>query len=190
MTLPNSTLRPQARATRVAVTPAPDTGDRIRRVLWLVAWRLLYRLSPTPAHGWRRALLRVFGARIGSDAHPYPSARIWAPWRLEMGARSCLGPDVTCYSAAPVVLEADSIVSQGAHLCAASHDFRRPEFPLVTGPIVVGESAWVAAEAFVGPGVHIGPGAVVGARAVVMRDVMGGTVVAGNPARKVGRREK
>ncbi len=106
-----------------------------------------------------------------------------------MDARSCLGPSATCYSAAPVLLEADSIVSQGAHLCAATHDFRQPDFPLVTGPIVVGEGAWVAAEAFVGPGVHVGPHAVVGARSVVMRDVAAATVVAGNPAKLIGQRE-
>ena len=55
--------------------------------------------------------------------------------------------------------------------------------PLVTSPIVVGDRAWVAADAFIGPGVTIGEGAVVGARSSVYRDVEPWTVVAGNPAR-------
>lgn len=189
MTLPDIERIPRKRATRRVATPSPDTGDRIRRALWQIAWALLYRPSPTPAHGWRRGLLRLFGARIGAGAHPYPSARVWAPWRLRMDARSCLGPHVTCYSAAPIILETGAIVSQGAHLCAASHDFRRKGFPLVTGPIAIGESAWVAAEAFIGPGVVVGRLAVVGARAVVTKDVAPGRVVAGNPARGIGERE-
>jgi putative colanic acid biosynthesis acetyltransferase WcaF len=106
-----------------------------------------------------------------------------------MAARSCLGPHVICYDVAPVRLLPDSIVSQGAHLCTATHDHRDPEFPLLVGEIVVGPGAWVAADAFVGPGVTIAPNAVVGARAVVIKDVGAFLIVAGNPARVIGRRD-
>ena len=86
-------------------------------------------------------------------------------------------------------LGADAVVSQGAHLCAATHDYQDPAFPLVVGDIEVGAGAWVAADAFVGPGVAIGDRAVVGARAVVVKDVEASRVVVGNPARPVGVRE-
>ncbi|WP_394729416.1 putative colanic acid biosynthesis acetyltransferase [Altererythrobacter sp. GH1-8] len=170
------------------VQPDPSIANKVVRTLWQCAWLIFYRPSPTLAHGWRRFILRLFGANIGAGAHPYPSARIWAPWNLEMGPRSCLGPESNCYSAAQIILETDCVVSQGVHLCSASHDFRDPGFPLITGPIVIGRGAWVAAEAFIGPGVEIGPDAVVGARAVVTKNVASNTVVAGNPAREVGRR--
>jgi putative colanic acid biosynthesis acetyltransferase WcaF len=164
-----------------------DSG-RLRRSLWNLVWLLLYRPSPTPLHGWRRMLLRLFGAAIGEGAHPYPSARIWAPWNLEMGEGSCLAPGVDCYSVHRVTLGDRAIVSQRASLCSATHDHNDPAFPLVTAPIAIEADAWVAAEAFIGPGVTVGRGAVVGARAVVMRDVAGWTVVAGNPARKISDR--
>ena len=175
---------------RIGVQPPPKLGDKLRRAVWGFIWLLLYRPSPTFAHFWRRFLLRLFGAKIEAGVHPYPSAWVWAPWNLEMGARSCLGPQSNCYSAAKIVLEADSIVSQGAHLCSASHDFRDPGFPLVTGPIVIRRGAWVAAEAFIGPGLEVGAGAVVGARSVVTKDVAPGRVVAGNPAQEIGNRSK
>jgi len=177
-----------ATTARFEVQPPPGTGDKLLRTLWGFVWLVLYRPSPTIAHGWRRFILRSFGARIGSGAHPYPSAWIWAPWNLEMGSRSCLGPGANCYSAAKVYLESDSIVSQGAHLCSASHDFRDPGFPLVTGPIFIRHGAWVAAEAFIGPGLEVGAGAVVGARSVVTKDVAPECVVAGNPAQEIGTR--
>lgn len=101
---------------------------------------------------------------------------------------SCLGPEVDCYSAAPIVVGANSTVSQRAYLCAASHDFRQPNFPLIVGPITIRSNVWVAAEAFIGPGVTIEDHAVVGARAVVTRDVPSEAIVAGNPARIVGSR--
>jgi putative colanic acid biosynthesis acetyltransferase WcaF len=89
---------------------------------------------------------------------------------------------------APILLEAHAIVSQGAHLCAGSHDIEDPNFPLVVRPITIGEYAWVAAEAFVGPGVHVGAGAVLGARAVTFKDLEARHVYIGNPAQSVRRR--
>jgi putative colanic acid biosynthesis acetyltransferase WcaF len=89
---------------------------------------------------------------------------------------------------ARIKLCANATVSQGAHLCAATHDHHDPAFPLVVGPINIGAHSWIAAEAFIGPGVNISERAVVGARAVVMKDVKSSMVVVGNPMRTVGTR--
>jgi putative colanic acid biosynthesis acetyltransferase WcaF len=128
-------------------------------------------------------LLRLFGAAIEQGAHPYPSARIWAPWNLTMKEGSCLADHVNCYAVDRVVLEPYATVSQYSFLCTASHDYSAPGRPVVTAPIRIGRRAWVAADVFVGPGVTIGEGAVVGARASVFRNVDPWTVVGGNPAR-------
>jgi len=157
--------------------------NQLARAIWGLAWGLFCRMSPRPLHGWRRAWLRLFGARVHATASVYPSARIWAPWNLDMGARSALGDQVDCYNVAPVTLEDDAIASQQAFLCTATHDIADPGRRLVTAPIQLGRSSWVCAGAFVHPGVTIGEGAVVGARAVVTRDVAPWTVVAGNPAK-------
>lgn len=162
--------------------------NKLARVLWGVAWLLLFRPSPRPLHGWRRFLLRCFGARVGIGAHPYPSAKVWAPWNLTMGDHSCLADGVECYCVAPITLGPSALVSQRAFLCGATHDYTDPAFPLVPKPIAVGAGAWVAAEAFVGPGVKVGDGAVVGARAVATKDIEPWAVVAGNPARVVKHR--
>jgi len=106
-----------------------------------------------------------------------------------MGECSCLANDVDCYCVAPVVLGEHAIVSQYAHLCAASHDYNDPAFPLIAKPIRIGSGAWVAAGAFVGPGVTVGEGAVIGARSVVLRDVAPWTVAVGNPCRPIKARD-
>jgi putative colanic acid biosynthesis acetyltransferase WcaF len=158
-------------------------------VVWQTAWLLLFRSSPKFCHGWRRLLLRMFGAKIGTGAHPHPSVRIWAPWNLEMGDFSCLGQRVDCYSVNRVHIGAHATVSQYSYLCTASHDYRNPRMPLITAPITIGAGAWIAADAFIAPGVTVGEGAVVGARASVFEDVAPWVVVAGNPARPLHKRE-
>ena len=173
----------------VSGCPSPHSlGNKAGRVLWGLAWAVLYRPSPKIFHGWRRWLLRLFRARIGRGVHTHPSARIWAPWNLEMD-HSCLAHNVDCYCVGSVRIGAHATVSQYSYLCTASHDFEHPHLPLVTAPITIGNGAWVTADVFVGPGVTIGDGAVVGARSSVFKDVAPWTVVAGNPARFVKKRE-
>ncbi|MDB5569435.1 MAG: hypothetical protein JWN93_618, partial [Hyphomicrobiales bacterium] len=112
----------------------------------------------------------------------YPSVRIMIPWNLDIGDYALVGPCVTLYALGPIAIGAQACVSQNAHLCAGTHDYRDPLMPLVKAPIEIGPSAWICADAFIGPGVRVGARAIVGARAVAMKDVPEGMIVAGNPA--------
>ena len=159
------------------------------RAIWNVVWLLLFRPTPRPFHAWRSVLLRMFGAKLGKAVHPYPSARIWAPWNLEMGDHSCLSEDVDCYCVDKIRIGPHATVSQYSFLCTASHDHRDSAMPLVTAPITIGERAWIAADVFVAPGVTIGDGAVVTARSSVFSDIDPWTVAAGNPAESVKKRD-
>lgn len=164
--------------------------NQVVRMLWTIVWGVFARPLPrSVGSGWKRFLLRLFGARIDATAIVYSSAKVYYPANLTMGSYACLASDVDCYNVAPVTIGANSTVSQGAYLCTASHDITDPLNPLVTKPIVIEDQAWVAAGAFVGMGVTIGQGAVVGARAAVFKDVEPWTVVGGNPAKFIKRRE-
>lgn len=174
---------------RTYSSPRIGFQSRMRRLVWSLAYYSLYRWTPVPMHAWRCVLLRVFGARIDQPAYPYPSARIWAPWNLEMHRGSCLADGVDCYSVAHVRLGQNVTISQGSYLCSASHDYNSSSFPMICAPIHIDDNAWVCARAFVGPGVTVGSGAVVAACAVVTKDIEPWTVVAGNPARQVGYRD-
>lgn len=160
------------------------------RALWGAVYSLLFRLSPRPLFGFRRVLLRCFGAEIGEGVKIYPHVRIWAPWNLKADAFSGLGDYVIVYNLADVSLARGVVVSQYAHLCTGSRDISTPGFGLIAKPIRIGQRAWIATEAFVGPGVTIGEESVVAARAVVVKDVPPYTVVAGNPARRIKQRDR
>jgi putative colanic acid biosynthesis acetyltransferase WcaF len=163
--------------------------NQLARGLWSAVWLTLFWPSPRLLHGWRRMLLRLFGARIGRHVRVYPSARIWAPWNLAMDDYSCLGPEVDCYCVAPIRIGQHAVVSQYSYLCAASHDYTLAHLPLVSAPITIEDGAWITADVFIGMGVTVGAGAVVGARAAVFKDVEPWTIVGGNPARFLKRRE-
>lgn len=159
------------------------------RVVWNVVWTLLARPLPrSMGSGWKRMLLRLFGAKIHPKAVVYSSAKVYYPANLEMGAYSCLAPYVDCYNVDKIIVGAHTIISQGAYLCTASHDITNQFHPLITAPIVIKDQAWVAADAFVGMGVTIGEGAVVGATASVYKNVEPWTVVGGNPAKFLKKR--
>ncbi|MEM6479962.1 MAG: acetyltransferase [Pseudomonadota bacterium] len=157
--------------------------EQAGRVLWALA-RPVFRLIPRPLWGLRRAMLRAFGAQVGRDVHVYPTARITIPWNLTLGEGSAVGDHAILYALGPITLGPRATISQYAHLCAGSHNWKDAAMPLTKPPIVIGADVWVCAEAFVGPGVTVGARAILGARSVVMRDVSEGAIMMGNPARQ------
>ncbi|MFM5884206.1 MAG: putative colanic acid biosynthesis acetyltransferase [Novosphingobium sp.] len=164
-------------------------GNRLARVVWGTAWLVLCRFTPPPLHGWRRLVLRAFGARIGRGARVHGSAIIWLPANLELGAQALVGPGARLYNQGRISVGSGTVISQRAHLCASSHDIADPHFQLVLRPIAIGAGCWVAAEAFIGPGVTMHDGAVLGARAVLLGDAEADGVYSGNPAVKIKQRK-
>ena len=166
--------------------------NRLGRALWNACWLVFCRWTPPGVgafYAWRNFWLRVFGAKLGSRVHVYPSARIWQPWNLAAGDGACIAAGAECYCADAITLGKGAIVSQNAYLCTASHDIALETFDLKTAPVSVGANAWVASRAIVLPGVTLGEGAVVAAGAVVTKDVDPWTVVGGNPAKFIKKRE-
>lgn len=156
---------------------------------WMVSkWVFFVNPVPWPS-GLRIAILRFFGAKIGQRVVIRSNVNITFPWRLQIGDDVWLGEEVLILSLAPVVIESNVCISQRAFLCTGSHDFRAPNFDLITKPITIRAGSWVAAQVFVAPGVEIGEGSMVAAGSVVSQDVPPKTLVRGNPAVVVKRLE-
>ncbi|HZB87465.1 MAG TPA: putative colanic acid biosynthesis acetyltransferase [Terracidiphilus sp.] len=170
--------------------PSFSLGNRLRRTAWNLCWLLLYRPSPRPLHAWRALLLRAFGATIGPNCHFYPASKIWAPWNLRCADQVTAGDEAEIYNPAPMRFGSHAIVSQGAYLCGATHDFDDPAFPLLAYAMHIGAYAWICARACVGPGVNVGEGAVLGMGSVAARDLDAWSVYAGSPAIKVKERKR
>jgi putative colanic acid biosynthesis acetyltransferase WcaF len=170
--------------------PAFLLKDRLRRQLWNICWLIFYRTSPRPFHAWRALLLRAFGAKMGLNCHFYPGSKVWAPWNLVCADQVTAADGAEIYNPAPMRFGSHAIVSQGAYICGATHDFDDPAFPLLAFSMNIGSYAWICARASVSPGVNVGEGAVLGLGSVATRELDPWGVYAGVPAVKVKERKR
>lgn len=156
--------------------------------LWWIVEALFFNPSPQILYGWRRFLLRLFGAKVGKGVVIRPSVKTTYPWKVSIGDYSWIGDNVVLYSLGEINIGSNAVISQKSYLCTGSHDFEKTTFDIFAKVITVEDEAWIASDVFVGPGVTIGKGAVVGARSSVFKSVEGGYVYAGNPLRRIKRR--
>jgi len=156
----------------------------VKRLMWLFINTFVFPYSPKSVRLW---LLRMFGAKV-KKPEIARTAKIFAPWNLIM-PYGCIGPRVELYNKTTIEICDGAIVSQDSYLCTASHDISDDRMKLVLRPIYIGSNAWIASHAIILPGVTIGEGAVVAAGAVVTKDVEPWTVVGGNPAKFIKKRE-
>ena len=160
-----------------------------RRLVWIFVNSTIFRvLIGRKLKGIRSIILRIFGAKISKYSLVYSSASIFAPWNLSLGRHSVIGPHTKIYNKAEITIKDNVIISQGAFLCTASHDYESPLMGLKLKKILIEDRVWVAAEAFVGPGVKLSKGSVVAARGAVYNDVEPNDIVRGNPAKVIKKR--
>lgn len=156
--------------------------------VWEIIWSVFVRWTPKKFNRFRLTWLRLFGAKIHGCPFIFPSAKIYAPFNLELFDRACVGPSVNVYNLGKVIVRENSVISQETMLCGGTHDLSLSTLPLLVGDIELGEEVFVGARAIILPGINIGSGAVVGAGAVVTKDVEPWAIVAGNPAKFIKKR--
>ena len=143
-------------------------------------------LPPDPfSNRLRPALLRSIGYKVGRQTSISPpsylhggDAEIGSGCFINLGAYFDLSGKVTI----------GDQVHFGHHvtIVTSEHAVGGPERrcgPISAMPVVIGDGAWIGANALILPGVTIGKGAVVAAGAVVSKSVPDNVVVGGVPAR-------
>lgn len=169
--------------------PTAGSNRRTRTVKEFV-WRginaTLFRFSPFFCHGWRRLLLRCFGASIPDTATVARSVVINQPWNLFMGEKSMIGAHSWVMCFAPVRIGARVVISEYVKILTGSHETNAPDFKPIWSGIEISDDCWIAVGATLASGGHrrlkVGRGAVIAAGSVVFSNVLSNAVMIGNPA--------
>ena len=113
---------------------------------------------------------------------------------LTLGDGVCINDDVWINAVGGVTIGNNVLIGPKVVIHSANHKFSNPEIPITEQghtlkPVIIEDDVWVGASTVILAGVTIGEGAVVGAGSVVTKNVEAYTVVAGNPAHIIGRRQ-
>lgn len=181
------TFKPDVKANRSAVKWSKRA--LLGRLIWETVRTPLFAWSPRQWWSWRSRLLRLFGAKIGKNVQLHPTVDIIIPWNLEISDDVSVGDHAILYALGKITLTHKAMISQRAHLCAGTHDYNDPAFPLIKSQIRIGEGTWICADVFIGPDINVGAGSIVGARSVVVKDVPDFVVAAGHPAKVIRKRK-
>lgn len=155
----------------------------------VIAYSYNHLIGHLPSRQIRRTYLKAYLAEIGKDTSVQMGCRFMNGRKVHLGNRNvinfgCLF-DGRHYH---IRTGADVSIGPEATLLTLGHDPQSPKFSDKGGDIIIGDRVWIAYRAIILPGVTIGEGAVVGAGSVVTKNVESYSIVAGVPAKNIGKR--
>lgn len=161
---------------------------RLVAAAW-IAWLYNDLISHIPSRHLRRLVLRFWLQALGHGSGVQLHCRFLHGPGVRLGER-CVINQGCLLDGRRFAIRVGNDVSIGpeAAILTLGHDPRSVDFSDRGGPVSIGNHVWIGYRAIVLPGVTIGEGAVVGACSVVSRDVPPFAIVAGNPARLIGKR--
>lgn len=156
---------------------------------------LVARLLPHDMFNHRRsAVYRWAGLRLGCGTQILGPLTLlgWEglPRLLEIGDDAAIETPCTISLCAPVRIGHRVHTGQDVMILTGSHrigDATRRCGPYEFAPVEIGNGSWIGARAVILPGVTIGEGCVVSAGSVIARSMPANSLVAGNPARVIGK---
>ena len=164
--------------------------NRILRVIWFFANILFFKYTPNINifYIWRKYILILFGAEIGSNVKISSRCIIWAPWNLNIGDFSAIDDYVYLYSIDKIIIGSKDAISRGSFLSTGSHEIYSLKRKLIKKRVIIKDHAWIAAECFIHPGAIIGRGCVISARTVIKKKTKDWHIYEGNPGKILKKR--
>jgi acetyltransferase-like isoleucine patch superfamily enzyme len=147
-------------------------------------------ITYVPSHLIRRSFLRRFmWLDMGEGCATLLGLKLYTRGQISIGAHSVIDRDCTLDGRGGITIGENVNLAPEVMVLTAAHDPDSDDFVGIVKAVVIEDYVWVATRAMILPGVRIGRGAVVGAGSVVTKDVVAGTIVAGNPAKVIRERK-
>tara|TARA_B110000967_G_C18561979_1_gene400585 strand:- start:71 stop:646 length:576 start_codon:yes stop_codon:yes gene_type:complete len=156
--------------------------------LWWIVENTFFAMSPQFLYGWRRFLLRLFGAQVGRGVLIRSTAKFTYPWKVSIGDYSWIGEQTVFYSLDEIRIGTHVAIAHGVYFNTGLHDYTKKKFTILSKKIIIGDECWITNDVYIAPGVIIGRGTVIGARSSVYKDLPANKVCIGNPAKIVRNR--
>lgn len=172
----------------VQTTPF-TTGIKIKIRFWQFINKTLFRFSPFFARKFRVVLVKLFGANVDWSCSLDNKTIIDLPWNLTMNEMSSTGEGSWIYCLDKITIGKNTCIGKNVFLITGSHDIQSKNFTLMTKPIVIGSGVWISTGAYILPGITIGDYSVIATAALVSKNVDSWSVVGGNPAKFIKKRE-
>lgn len=149
---------------------------------WYLTSMLFFRSGFIPYSCILVAILRIFGAKIGSDVRIKPYIHIKYPWKLSVGDHSWLAD---CYieNIDQVTIGKNVCLSQQCMLLTGNHNYKLKTFDLITQPITIQDGVWICSRAIVCPGVVAESHSVLTTGSVAVKQLEYYKIYSGNPAK-------
>lgn len=146
-------------------------------------------ISNVPAKLIRHFFYKLGGMKIGKGSEINMDLYLYEPQRIVIGENSHLNHGCFIDGRGGVKVGSNVSISHNVSFVTGSHDVNSKSFAGNEGPIIVHDYVWIGLNAIILKNVIIKEGAVIAAGAVVTKDVEKYTIVAGNPAKKIGERQ-
>lgn len=157
----------------------------------IISWCYNSLVGHLPVRAVRRIYLRGWLGRMGAGVGVQMGCRFLNGRKVHLGDRNVINFGCLLDGRKYHIRTGNDVsIGPEASILTLGHDPQSPDFADRGGDVVIGNRVWIGYRAIILPGVTIGEGAVVGAGAVVTKDVDPYSIMAGNPARKIGERSK
>jgi acetyltransferase-like isoleucine patch superfamily enzyme len=144
-----------------------------------------------PVCAVRSSFLKLYLAELGTGTSVQSGCRFLNGRKVHFGKRNVINFGCLFDGRKFHIRTGDDVsIGPEASILTLGHDPQSPDFADRGGDVIIGNRVWIAYRAIILPGITIGDGAVVGAGTVVTKNVEPYAIVAGNPARKIGERNK
>lgn len=163
--------------------------------LELVTGFLWWGVGFVPFHHIRRFFYRLFGMHIGSGSTIHMMARIYDPRHIRIGSDTIIGERASldgrkqmAHSEGGLVIGDHVDIASEVMIWTSQHDLKSPTWAAIEKKVTIDDYVFIGPRSIILPGVHIGRGAIVAAGAVVTKNVEPLDIVAGVPAKPIGKR--
>lgn len=129
------------------------------------------------------------GLKIGKKSIIWAGNRFNDISDINIGNNVIIGPNNVFLIRGGIDIGNNVNISGFSFFISQSHDYNDPYGHTTLAKIIIKDNVWIATSSIITSGVTIGEGAVVGAGSVVVSDVPDYSVVAGNPAVVIRKRD-